>query len=134
MDLLLDTCSFIWWDSDERKLSSAAMAAMKDPLNRLRLSIASIWEMQLKHQKGRLKLRKALPEIVQEQCAQNGLLLLPIETGNIYGLGQHGETLLQRSRTLRLSNSASLAGMLRALRCGPKGNALGHKLLEVRLT
>jgi len=44
--------------------------------------------MQLKHQKGKLQLRKTLAEIIQEQCAQNGLLLLPIEPGAIYGLGQ----------------------------------------------
>ena len=44
--------------------------------------------MQLKHQKGKLLLRKALADIIQQQCAQNGLLLLPIEAGAIYGLGQ----------------------------------------------
>jgi len=44
--------------------------------------------MQLKHQKGKLLLRKPLAEIIEEQCAQNGLLLLPIEPADIYGLGQ----------------------------------------------
>lgn len=38
MDLLLDTCAFIWWDSDGDKLSTAASQAMRDPANRLRLS------------------------------------------------------------------------------------------------
>jgi len=88
MDLLLDTCAFIWWDSGGGDLSAAAAAALQDPANRLHLSLASIWEMQLKHQKGKLVLRKALADIIQEQCAQNGLLLLPIEPGTIYGLGQ----------------------------------------------
>ena len=44
--------------------------------------------MQLKHQKGKLPLRKPLADIVQEQGAQNGLQLLPIEPPDIYGLGQ----------------------------------------------
>jgi len=44
--------------------------------------------MQLKHQKGKLLLRKPLAEIVQEQCKRNGLLLLAIEPGDIYGLSQ----------------------------------------------
>ena len=74
MDLILDTCAFIWWDSGGG--------------NRLHLSHVSIWEMQLKHQKGKLPLRKPLADIIQEQCAQNGLLLLPIEPRDIYGLGQ----------------------------------------------
>ena len=88
MDLLLDTCAFIWWDSSSGDLSAVAAAALQDPANRLHLSLASIWEMQLKHQKGKLLLRKALADIIQEQCAQNGLLLLPIEPGAIYGLSQ----------------------------------------------
>ncbi len=87
MDLLLDTCAFIWWDSDLTQLSPAATAALRDPANRLFLSHASLWEMQLKHQKGKLPLRKPLPEIIEEQCRQNGLILLSIEPGAIYGLG-----------------------------------------------
>lgn len=87
MNLLLDTCAFIWWDSGGGSLGGAALAAMRDPASRLLLSHASIWEMQLKLQKGNLKLRKTLAEIIQEQCAQNGLQLLPIEPRHIYGLG-----------------------------------------------
>lgn len=88
MDLLLDTCAFIWWDSGGGDLTAVALAALQDPANRLHLSLVSIWEMQLKHQKGQLSLRKALADIIREQCAHNGLLLLPIEAGAIYGLGQ----------------------------------------------
>ena len=88
MDLLLDTCAFIWWDSGGGSLSAAATAALHDPAHRLHLSHASLWEMQLKHQKGKLPLRKPLAEIIHEQGAQNGLLLLPIEPRDIYGLGQ----------------------------------------------
>ena len=86
MDLLLDTCAFIWWDSGGSGLSAVALAALQDPVNRLHLSYASIWEMQLKHQRGKLTLRKPLADVIQEQCAQNGLLLLPLEPGAIYGL------------------------------------------------
>ena len=88
MDLLLDTCAFIWWDSGGGSLSAVAAAALQDSANRLYLSHASLWEMPLKHQKGKLLLRKPLADIVQEQCTQNGLLLLPIEASAIYGLGQ----------------------------------------------
>lgn len=88
MDLLLDTCAFIWWDSGGGNLSPAASQAMQDPANRLRLSHASIWEMQLKQQKGKLQLRRPLREIIQEQCERNGLILLPIEPDSIYNVGQ----------------------------------------------
>jgi PIN domain nuclease of toxin-antitoxin system len=88
MDLLLDTCAFIWWDSGGGSLSPVASAALQDPANRLHLSHASLWEMQLKHQKGKLLLRKPLTEIIEEQCRQNGLLLLSIEPADIYGLSR----------------------------------------------
>ena len=94
MDLLLDTCTFIWWDSGGG-LSSVAAAALQDSANRLHLSYASLWEMQLKHQRGKLVLRKPLAEIIEEQCRQNGLFLLAIEPADIYGLSQlpfhHGD-------------------------------------------
>lgn len=44
--------------------------------------------MQLKHQKGKLQLRRPLREIIQEQCGRNGLMLVPIEPDSIYNLAQ----------------------------------------------
>ena len=48
MKLLLDTHIFIWWDSEPHKLSANALKALSDPANVLVLSVASIWEMQIK--------------------------------------------------------------------------------------
>jgi PIN domain nuclease of toxin-antitoxin system len=86
MNLLLDTCAFIWWDSGGGNLSSEGAQAMRNPANQLHLSHASIWEMQLKHQKGKLQLRRPLREIIQQQCDRNGLTLLPISPDDIYNL------------------------------------------------
>lgn len=88
MDLLLDTCAFIWWDSGGGSLSPAAVGALQDPANRLHLSLASLWEMQLKHQRGKLLLRKPLAEIIDDQGRQNGLRLCAVEPADIYGLSQ----------------------------------------------
>ncbi len=57
MKLLLDTHAFLWWDADQARLSSGALAACLDPANSLFLSIASVWEMQIKMQLGKLALR-----------------------------------------------------------------------------
>ncbi len=43
--LLLDTHTFIWWDSQPAKLSHKALALCQEPQNTLLLSVASIWEM-----------------------------------------------------------------------------------------
>jgi PIN domain nuclease of toxin-antitoxin system len=45
MKLLLDTHTFIWWDSQPAKLSQKALALCQEPTNILLLSVASIWEM-----------------------------------------------------------------------------------------
>jgi len=50
MKLLLDTHAFIWWDSESSKLSPQALAFCQDRANTVLLSVASIWEMQIKLQ------------------------------------------------------------------------------------
>jgi PIN domain nuclease of toxin-antitoxin system len=77
MKLLLDTHAFIWWDSDPAQLSARALAALRDPANEVWLSVASVWEMVIKAQLGKLTLRVSLADIVKQQQA-NGLRVLPI--------------------------------------------------------
>ena len=77
MKLLLDTHAFIWWDSDPAQLSARALAALRDPANEVWLSVASVWEMVVKAQLGKLTLRLPLPDIVRQQQA-NGLRVLPV--------------------------------------------------------
>ena len=50
MNLLLDTHTFIWWDSDPSKLSLEVLQACQDQTNIILLSVASVWEMQIKSQ------------------------------------------------------------------------------------
>ncbi|MDO9303603.1 MAG: type II toxin-antitoxin system VapC family toxin [Anaerolineales bacterium] len=51
----------------------------------LLLSVASIWEMQIKSQLGKLQLRMPLPELIREQQG-NGLEVLPVEPSHIFAL------------------------------------------------
>lgn len=88
MRVLLDTHTFIWWDSDPTQLSPAALAACTDPANEILLSVASLWEMQIKQQLGKLTLRLPLAEIVTHQQTTNGIILLPISPVHIFGLDQ----------------------------------------------
>jgi PIN domain nuclease of toxin-antitoxin system len=61
MKLLLDTHTFIWWDSSPQKLSPQALALCQNPENIWLLSIGSIWEMPIKIQLGKLSLNLPLP-------------------------------------------------------------------------
>jgi PIN domain nuclease of toxin-antitoxin system len=86
MKLLLDTHIFIWWDSDPNQLSSQAKALCEDPTNSLVLSVASIWEMQIKQQFGKLKLRLPLSELIDNQKQNNGIEILPINPEHVFFL------------------------------------------------
>ena len=64
MKLLLDTHTFIWWDSEPEKLSQRALELCRNPTNILLLSIASVWEMQIKLQLGKLSLKLPLAQMI----------------------------------------------------------------------
>jgi PIN domain nuclease of toxin-antitoxin system len=77
MKLLLDTHAFIWWDSAPAQLSAPALAALRDPANEVWLSVASVWEMVIKCQLGKITLRLPLADVVTQQQA-NGVRILPV--------------------------------------------------------
>ena len=64
MRLLLDTYTFMWWDSAPDKIPEETFTLLKQPKNELLLSLVSVWEMQIKVQLGKLTLRNALKDIV----------------------------------------------------------------------
>ncbi len=86
MKLLLDTHVFIWWSGEPNKLSEKVLNACENRANRLILSIVSIWEMQIKMQLGKLKLKRSLKELVKNQQDVNSLLILPVSPNHIFML------------------------------------------------
>jgi PIN domain nuclease of toxin-antitoxin system len=74
VNLLLDTHVFIWWNSDASRLGKAAAAAIADPANETYVSAASVWEIAVKRQLGRLSYAGSPIEAI-ERC---GFLTLPI--------------------------------------------------------
>ena len=56
MNVLLDTCCFIWLALNTGKLSRAASAIIDDDSHTLFLSDVSVWEICLKFTSGRLSL------------------------------------------------------------------------------
>lgn len=80
MDLLLDTHAFLWWDSRNPSLGSAAAAAIADPDNRVFVSAASVWEIAVKARLGRLSFTGSPSAAI----GSNGFTPLPI-------LSEHAE-------------------------------------------
>lgn len=67
MKLLLDTHAFIWLDMAKSQLSASAQEAIQDPENTLYLSLASVWEIQIKTQLGKLQLNTSLADTIASQ-------------------------------------------------------------------
>lgn len=86
MKVLIDTHVFIWWTSDQIKLSPYVYDLLTDPNTEAILSIASIWEMQIKSSLGKLTFKTALPELVEDEVKRNLIKLLPINLTHIYAL------------------------------------------------
>jgi len=76
MPLLLDTQAFLWWVTDDPRLSKRASRAIAG--SPCLLSLASCWEMAIKVSLGKLTVPGALDRFVQEQLEVNGFSLLGV--------------------------------------------------------
>ena len=79
MNVLLDTQAFLWLDSSKEKLPAAVQTACSDRDNTLWLSVASVWEMQIKITLGKLRLQRPLENLITDQQRINAVQILPIE-------------------------------------------------------
>ena len=87
MTLLLDTCAFIWLCSDPAKLSSTTASALDDEANDRALSLASLWEITLKHHSGKLPLPTAPDLWIEEQLRRQCIDVLPLQRQVLYRAG-----------------------------------------------
>ena len=78
MNLLLDTHTFLWFIDDNPKLSSTARVLIGDENNRVYLSVASLWEMEIKISLGKLHLARPFDSLLPQQLALNHIDLLDI--------------------------------------------------------
>ena len=83
MRLLLDTHAFLWWITDDPRLSEKAREIMSDGKNQLFLSAASGWEIAIKAKLGKLKVSDNLEHFIPEQVALNAIENLPIVLSHV---------------------------------------------------
>ena len=79
MRLLLDTIAFLWWVTDDERLSAAARQAIAEPGNEVFVSAASAWEIATKQRLGKLE---GVPEVVErygELVAADGFQHLAVD-------------------------------------------------------
>ncbi|HEX6038519.1 type II toxin-antitoxin system VapC family toxin [Longimicrobium sp.] len=78
MRAILDTHAFLWFITDDARLSTAAGNVIEGEADDLLLSVASIWEIAIKVGLGRLPLPAPIHTFLPRQIAANDLRLLPI--------------------------------------------------------
>ena len=79
MKVLLDTHTFLWWISNDTRLSSRAREVISNGNNELLLSAASGWEIAIKVRLGRLQLPYEPERFIPEQLVINAIQSLPIK-------------------------------------------------------
>ena len=86
MRFIMDTHTFIWWSSNPSKLSSKVFNLIQDQSNDIYVSVASIWEMQIKLQLGKLMLKIPLLDIIEKERSINNVSILPIVLSHVLEL------------------------------------------------
>jgi len=59
---LLDTHIFLWSLDETKRLTKEVAKILKDPRNRIFVSVATAWEISIKQKKGKLPLKTTLEE------------------------------------------------------------------------
>ncbi|KQP94705.1 twitching motility protein PilT [Methylobacterium sp. Leaf113] len=92
MKLLLDTHALLWWLLADPKLGPAARDLIADPTNDVLVSVASLWEIQVKVRVG--KLRADLGDIL-DAVRDQGFEVVGITPAHLLALGDlprhHGD-------------------------------------------
>lgn len=87
MQFLLDTHTLIWFFESDNRLSPRVKEIIQTSGNRSLLSVASIWEIVIKQNLGKLSLSRPISEIIQH-VQQNGIAILNIEPAHALKVGE----------------------------------------------
>ena len=82
MSILVDTHVFLWWISDDRRLSRRAVRILQEPRERRLFSTASLWEIALKLGTGKLRLGENPKQLLTSMLAACGMETLPVQAGH----------------------------------------------------
>ena len=83
MRFLLDTHTFIWFVTDNPKLSDTSRGLINDGNNEILLSTASIWEMAIKQSTGKLSFGLPFRVFIEQQISLNRIDILNINLDHI---------------------------------------------------
>lgn len=88
MNILLDTCAFLWLTADAPELSTKAKTEFQDTRNAVYLSSVSAWEIIVKHQLGKLPLPDDAEDFIKQQCEKHYIEYLPLTEKAVFQLSR----------------------------------------------
>ena len=81
MRQLLDTHTLIWFVTGNSRINEKVRSRIENNDNLI--SIASLWEIAIKSNIGRLDLELSIEQLIEEQIVANGIEILNINTQHI---------------------------------------------------
>jgi len=90
--ILLDTHTFLWWNTEDPQLSARAREMIANGRNEIFLSAASAWEIAIKTSKGKLKLPEHPANYVENRMGLYRFQPLPVQIHHatrLYDLPMH---------------------------------------------
>jgi PIN domain nuclease of toxin-antitoxin system len=80
MSIFLDTHTWVWWVTEDRRLSRTASRTIQDASrgDGVSLSMISIWEVAKKVEKGQLVLDRPVREWIESALSVPGLVLVEL--------------------------------------------------------
>ncbi len=82
---ILDTHTYLWFISNDRKLSAKARKLIEAD-SRIYVSISSLWEITIKASLGKITLTASLENILKKQIAENDFEILHIDPNHLMKL------------------------------------------------
>jgi PIN domain nuclease of toxin-antitoxin system len=79
VNVLLDTCTFLWIVTGAAELSELARGTHENPENVIYLSAVSTWEISVKHSLGRLALPEPPEKYIPKLREAHGVDALPLD-------------------------------------------------------
>jgi PIN domain nuclease of toxin-antitoxin system len=79
LNLLIDTCAFLWLISDAPELSQNARQLFTNTENQVYLSVASAWEIIVKNKLGKLPLPEPAHDFVHNWRKRHQIETLPLD-------------------------------------------------------
>lgn len=84
MKILLDTQCWLWSVREPERLNRRAQELINNDAHQLFLSVASMWEITIKYQTGKLPLPKPPEDYVPELLQLQQINTLPITPAHVY--------------------------------------------------